>query len=477
MLPRFISHGGWMVALLLAGCASVPDLGPKPEPKSPASLASERSFAPIPAGGEHPAWPDGAWWTAYRDPQLLHLMDEALAGSPSLAAAAARVRAAQGIARQNPGGMQIGGSLEANGGISKQSQNMGIPPQFVPNGIRTTGRIALNLDLDLDLWGKNRAALAAATSEAEAAAVDAQAARLLLTTNLAQAYVDLETAFVARDLAGEALRIREDSLALIRKRVGAGLNPPLEAEQSAAAARAARADTIRADEQIALARNRIAALLGAGPDRGLDLARPAIKAIHPLGAPADLALALIGRRPDIVSARLRAEAAASRIKVARAAFYPNINLSAVVGLQSLGLGQLIDPGSTFLTAGPALSLPLFNQGTLGGRFEEARARYDEAVASYDETLTTALREVADALAGQRGLADRVQAEREALRQAEAAYSAARKRYEAGLMTRIELLSAEDALLPRRQAVAEMEARAFTLDVQLVRALGGGFTGL
>lgn len=457
--------------LLLSGCASVPRLGPAPEPRSPASFESAASLAAAPA-----AWPERNWWAAYRDPQLDRLMDEALAGAPSLAKAAARVREAQAIVEQTPGGINPGGSLEASGGLTKQSENMGIPPAFVPKGIRTTGRIALNLNLDLDLWGRNRAALAAATSDAQAAAVDAAAARLLLTTNVALAYVDLESAFVAADLAREALRIRGDSLALIRKRVAAGLNPGSDAEQAAAAERAARADLVATQEQIAVARNRIAALAGAGPDRGLALARPHIQALHPFGAPANLALDLVGRRPDIVSARLRAEAAASRIKVARAAFYPNINLSAVLGLQSLGLSKLVDTGSTFANAGPAISLPLFDQGTLGGRYAEARARYDEAVASYDDTLGTALREAADAIAGERGLAERFEAEREALRQAEAAYQAERKRFDAKLSTRIELLSAENALLPRRQALAEIEARAFTLDVQLIRALGGGFTG-
>jgi NodT family efflux transporter outer membrane factor (OMF) lipoprotein len=471
MFPRFLSHGGWIVALLLTGCASVPDLGPPPAPRSPASLASERALDAAPA-----AWPDASWWSAYQDPQLARLMDEALAGSPSLAVAAARVRAARAIVAQTPGGIDLGGSLEGNAGLNKQSKNQGFPPEFVPGGIRTTGRVALNLDLDLDLWGRNRAALAAATSEAQAQAVDAAAARLLLTTNLALAYVDLESAFVANDLAAAAFRIRQDSLALIRKRVGAGLNPPSDVEQSASAERAAQSTLGRTLETIAVARNRVAALVGAGPDRGLALARPAIKSLHPLGVPPDLALELVGRRPDIVSARLRAEAAASRIRVARADFYPNINLSAVVGLQSLGLSNLLKPNSTFGTAGPAISLPLFSQGTLGGRYEAARAQYDEAVADYDERLVTALREVADALAGQRSVVPGYAADREALTRAEAAYAAARKRYEAGLSTRIELLSAEDALLPRRLALAEIEAHAATLDIQLIRALGGGFTG-
>ena len=117
---------------------------------------------------------------------------------------------------------------------------------------------------------------------------------------------------------------------------------------------------------------------------------------------------------------------------------------------------------------------MFNQGTLGGRYEAARARYDDAVAGYNDTLTTAIREVADAVTSQRALAGRLAEARAALADAEQAYAAARSRFQAGLITRIELLSAEDDLLPRRRTVAELEARAMSLDVAMVRALGGGF---
>ncbi|PSJ43096.1 efflux transporter outer membrane subunit [Allosphingosinicella deserti] len=458
-----------LVPLLLAGCASVPKLGAAPALRPAETFETAQSLS-----GPAALWPDRSWWAAYGDAQLTGLMDEALAASPSLEAAAARVRAAQALVRQTPGGPDLSASLEGSAALTKQSENMGIPPEFVPSGVLSTGRAALNVGLDLDLWGRNRAALAAATSEAEAAQVDAEASRLILTTALGQAYVDFARLFAARDVAAEALRVRQDSLALVRQRVGAGLNAGGELSQASSAERAARESLQDLDEQIGLARNAIAALLGAGPDRGIALVRPQVTALHPVGIPANLALDLVGRRPDIVSARLRAEAAASRIKVARADFYPNVNLSGVIGLQALGLGKLIDTGSTFGDAGPAISLPLFNQGTLGGRYEAARARYDEAVAGYNDTLTTAIREVADAVTSQRALAGRLAEARAALADAEQAYAAARSRFQAGLITRIELLSAEDDLLPRRRTVAELEARALSLDVAMVRALGGGF---
>ena len=328
-----------LVPLLLAGCASVTKIGSAPALRPAESFETAQSLS-----GPAASRPDRSWWAAYGDAQLTGLMDEALAASPSLEAAAARVRVAQALVRQTPAGPDLSAILEGSAALTKQSENMGIPREFVPNGVLSTGRAALNVGLDLDLWSRNRAALAAATSEAEAAQVDAEASRLILTTALGQAYVDFARLFAARDVAAEALRVRQDSLALVRQRVGAGLNAGGELSQASSAERASRESLQELDEQIGLARNAIAALLGAGPDRGATLVRPQVTALHPIGVPADLALDLVGRRPDIVSARLRAEAAASRIKVARADFYPNVNLSGVIGLQALDLGKLIDTG-------------------------------------------------------------------------------------------------------------------------------------
>ncbi len=456
-------------ASLLAGCATVPKLGQAPKPAAASEFAAARSFQAPPA-----AWPADSWWSAYGDAQLDALMDQALAGSPTLAEAAARLRAAQARAQEARGATLPSLSANAQAAEAKQSYNNGIPPAFVPRGYNDTGRATLDLSYDLDLWGRNRAALRAATSEAEAARMDAAEARLVLTTGVAAAYADFARLTAERDAAEAALKNRQASADLVAHRVTGGEANAGEAGQARAAAATARQDLAALDEQLAVARDQLAALAGAGPDRGLDLVRPAATPKTGFGLPPNLQADLLGRRPDLQAARLRAEAAAKRIDVARAGFYPNLNLAAFIGVQSLGLNNLTKSGSDIGQAGLAFSLPIFEGGRLQGAYRGARADYDAAVAAYDRTLIEALQEVADAAAGQRALSQRLAAAREALVQGEDAYRIARLRYEGGLSNYLTLLTAEDAVIAQRRAVAQLEARALTLDASLVRALGGGF---
>jgi NodT family efflux transporter outer membrane factor (OMF) lipoprotein len=456
-------------ALALAGCATVPDLGPKPQPKAAAALASAQAFAAPPA-----AWPADRWWTAYGDPQLDALMDEALKGSPTLAEASARLRAAQARAQEARGATLP--SLSANGQAAeaKQSYNNGIPAQFVPRGWNDTGKATLDLSYDLDLWGRNRAALKATVSEADAARMDEAEARLVLTTGVAAAYADFVRLTAERAAADSALQNREASADLVTHRVEGGAANQGEADQARAAAAQARQDLAALDEQLAVARDQLAALTGAGPDRGLALDAPKPTVAAGFGLPPNLAADLLGRRPDLQAARLRAEAAAKRIDVARAGFYPNVNLAALIGVQSLGLDNLTRSGSGIGQAGLAFSLPIFEGGRLQGAYKGARAEYDAAVAAYDGALVTALQQVADAAAGKRALEARLAAARESLAAGESAYRVARLRYEGGLTSYLTLLTAEDAVITERRTVAQLEARALTLDASLVRALGGGF---
>jgi NodT family efflux transporter outer membrane factor (OMF) lipoprotein len=229
------------------------------------------------------------------------------------------------------------------------------------------------------------------------------------------------------------------------------------------------------DEEIATTRNALAALVGAGPDRGLAIQRPQVATLRPFGLPDRLALDLIGRRPDIVAARWRAEAATHRVDEAKRAFYPDINLSASVGQAALSLDQLFKSSSTLGFGGPALSLPIFEGGRLRATLHGARSESDAAVASYDETVTEALHEVADAVAGERALSARLSESRAALAADENAHRIARLRYDGGLATYQSVLLAEDAVLLQRRIVADLESRALTLDIALIRALGGGFT--
>jgi len=465
---RGASLPGAMV-LLLAGCASLPPPETARQAKAPQAYATAQAFAAPQA-----PWPGDAWWRDYGDAQLTGLIEEGLKGSPTLAEAEARLRKARAqVATVRADGLP---QVSVNGSVTeeKQSYNNGFPKDFLPHAYNDYGRATLDFSWELDFWGKNRAAVAAASSEAQAARADAAEARLVLSTNIAAAYADLARLFAQRDVAQRALGLRGETEALVRRRVTNGLDTQGELRQAQAGPPAARADLAAIDEDIALTRNRLAALMGQGPDRGLAIARPAVAVLKPAGLPANLAADLVGRRPDVTAARWRAEAADRRVAQSKAAFYPNINLIAFIGGQSLHLDQLTRSGSDIGSVGPALSLPIFQGGRLRAGLRGAWADRDAAVAAYDATLTEALHSVADVVASQRALNVRLTESRQALAADEDAFRIARLRYDGALSDYQSVLLAEQAVLAQRRIVADLESRAFTLDVALVRALGGGF---
>jgi NodT family efflux transporter outer membrane factor (OMF) lipoprotein len=459
-----------LALLFLTACA--PNLGEMPQPQAPAALATTQSFQAPTA-----EWPQEDWWKAYGAPQLDGLIAEALKDSPSLKIAAARVRssrAAAGIAEADlwPTLNASGNLLESEGSLNQMGQSY---RTMLPSGWHHEAEIAAGLNYQLDFFGKNHAALAAATSAAEAAAADEAEARLQLSTAVAATYVNLVQLSADKRLADEAVQQRKDSAALVRKRFDRQLENQAELSQAEAQVWAAmtQADTI--DRLIANVRNQLAALLGKGPDRGLAIALPAANVkLNPAGLPDTLALDLIGRRPDIVAAKKRAEAAASGIMVANANFYPNIDLVGQFGVQTLDAGYLLTASSEFGHFGPAITLPLFDYGRLTGVYAKARADYDAAVAVYDMTLTDALRDVANAYTNRRSVETELAHARAALASAEASYRVSKARYAHGLARYIDVLTAETQLIGQRRTVADYEAGAFASDVALVRALGGGY---
>jgi NodT family efflux transporter outer membrane factor (OMF) lipoprotein len=458
-------------AATLTACAAVPKLGPQPSIRPVAELGADS------IGTSNASWPAEGWWTGYGDSQLSALIEEALRGAPDIAAAQARLRIAQGYAQQAGAALLPSVDITGNAGVVRQSANNGIPAPLTPDGWQQTAKVGLGVSFDLDLWGRNRANLAAALSDAEAAAFELAEARLALTTSIAATYADLAQLHAQRDTLEAALAIRSETLDLVSKRVASGLDTQAELKQAQSRVPAARAQLAANEESIALTRNALAALAGAGPDRALAIGRPSAAVLRARGVPAGASIDLIGRRPDVAAARSSVEAAASRIKVARAAFYPNINLSALIGLQSIGFDRLFQSGSTFGSAGPAISLPIFHGGAISGQYRSARGSYDEAVARYDASVIQALHEVADAATSQKLLAVRLTESRKSLADAEDANRLARQRYAGGLSTYLDVLNAEEGVLDARRTVAELQARAFTLDVAMVRALGGGFAVL
>jgi NodT family efflux transporter outer membrane factor (OMF) lipoprotein len=187
--------------------------------------------------------------------------------------------------------------------------------------------------------------------------------------------------------------------------------------------------------------------------------------------PADL----LGRRADITAARWRIEAATSDMKSAKAQFYPNINLSAFVGLQSIGLDKLLKSGSEQYGAGPAIRLPIFDSGRLRANLRMKAADVDAAVESYNGAVLDAVHDVADQLASVRSVARQQTEQTKAQAAAESAYDLATQRYKAGLGTYLTVLNAESSVLNQRRLAADLKARAIDTQIALIRSLGGGYS--
>lgn len=472
-LPRVAAASMLAVGLSLSACA-VPDLGPKPQMRAPSTLESTKSLSGALSAAEAAQWPQQQWWSAYGDPQLDALVAEALAGSPDVASAQARILQARGAAQVAGAATLPSLNGQGSGGFTKQSYNNGFPKAYVPKGWNSTGDLALSGDFDLDLWGKNRKQLAAATSERMAAEADARQAELMISSNVVSSYFDLARLIARGEALKDALKARQTLVDLTGQRVRQGLDQEAPLRQSEALAASARVALSQNDEQILLRRHALAALLGAGPDRGLSINPTAISAIPVAALPADAGIGLVGRRPDIVAARLRAEAADKRIGVAKAAFMPDISLSGLIGLQSLGLSNLIKTGSTYGNATGAISLPIFEGGRLKGDYTQARGSYDEAVASYNSTVIGALQDVADALVSRNAAQDQEGAAADAAAKSARAQDLAFQRYHGGIGNYLDALTAQTTALDARQQAVDAHFRTLSEDVALKRALGGGY---
>ncbi|MEJ8847578.1 efflux transporter outer membrane subunit [Variovorax rhizosphaerae] len=454
---------------VISACAQLPAREAGPQVKPVTQYATAQSFTAASV-----AWPADTWWHAYEDPQLDQLITEALADAPSVAAADARLRKAQAFVQTADAALMP--QISANAAITgqKQSYNYLSPRNATPEGWKDYGRATLDFSWEIDFWGKNRAALAAATSDADAARADAAQARIILSTSIASAYAELAREHAALDTANAALTVRSKTADLLARRFDNGLETLPSVKQVDARRASSQAEVLSIEEQLALQRNRIAALLGAGPDRALAITRPTVRLQRAFGLPQQLPAELIGRRADVVAARLRAEAAARRIDQARAAFYPNVNLVAFIGVQSLGLDMLGKSGSSIGSVGPAISLPIFDGGRLRAQLGGTNADYAQAVASYDGAVVQALQDVADATVSQKALGPQLARTDEAVGAAREAWRLQNNRYEGGLSNYLEVLSAEDTLLANMRTQSDLQSRAFSLDVALVRALGGGY---
>lgn len=456
-------------ALFAAGCASSGDMKPASSPHAPSDYAVARSLAGAPLSDA--AFPQRDWWRSLGDPQLDALIDEALRGTPSLAAADARVRKAQAQAGLADAARKptVGGSAQyAVAQLPEGLAGEDLGGQLLHNAV-----LMVNFDWPLDVWGGKRAEYEAALDQGHALQVEAQAARLALAANVARSYVALAQAFDALDVANREQARSERLLQLSKQRVDAGLDNRIALRNTETLIATAKVQASAAQQQIDALRNALAALLGQGPDRGLAIARPQLLNAPAPALPSALPSELLGHRPDVVAARWRVEAAAQGIKTAKASFKPSIDLSGLVGLASAGFSDLFRSDALLGFGGPAISLPIFDGGRLRNNLAVRDADYDLAVADYDATAVQALHDVVDALQAIHAL----DAQSAALQQAQAAATGAldlaQTRYKAGLGTQLDVLAAQKPLLQLEQQAAGLRAQRYAAAIDLNRALGGG----
>jgi len=451
------------MTLSLGACVTPGELPPHPDLLQSSDLRAE---------SDPSQWPSPAWWTDLADPELSRLIERALAGSPTLLAANARSMRAAALVAGVDAGRAPQVALDAASTRQRFSEHGTVPPPYAGSW-QNVNNLQVGGSWELDLFGRNRAALEAAIGGRRASEADAEAARLLLASNVARNWYALARLLELRRTVLATREQRRQVLDLVVQRVRSGLDTRVEQHQAEGLFFEIERDLPAIDEQLALSRHALAALTVQAP-QALDDLSPKWEQVRQPMAPASVPADLVGRRPDLAAARLRVQASLSEVDLERTRFYPNVSLSAFLGLNSIGLSQWLQGGSTVAGIGPALHLPIFDAGRLQASYRARHADVDAAIASYNGTLVDAVREVADQLDTLRLLQRQQEQQVKVQGSAEQAADLAMARYKAGLGSFLTVLSAQTNVLVQRRVSVDLKFRSIDADVALIRALGGGY---
>ncbi|HKE95740.1 MAG TPA: efflux transporter outer membrane subunit, partial [Povalibacter sp.] len=452
------------LTFLLAGCVTPQVEEPVGTPVDPQNLGLT---------GRTVASAANDWWKVFGDPQLDSLIEDATRNSPTLAQAMARVRTAQAQSQAAGAANQPRFSVNADESWQRFSANYYIPPPFGGDTF-WIGEAMANLNWDLDFWGRQADLIRQSRSQLTASSLDVAAAHQALANSIVQTYVDLYRAWEMIDIADRLLEQREHLLKLTQQRVTAGLDTQMELRTAEAAIPQARSARLQAESARDLAIHRLAALAGDGAKRYAQMVRPQLSLDAALPLPDQLPIDLLARRPDVLAARARIDAAGAGREAAHAAFYPDISLKAFVGTQAIGLENLVKGDSLVYGVGPALHLPIFDAQRLRAAYKGATAELDASVASYNATVLNAVRETADQISLNDSLTRQIDQAQQTLQAATAAYDLANKRYAAGLSTQLVVLDAETRVLDAQRALVNVNAGRVATRINLLTMLGGSF---
>jgi len=413
------------------------------------------------------------WWVAFADPQLDRLIRAGREQSPTLAAAQARVGEALAQAQAAHSGLLPHASLDVSAQYQRAPANYFIPPPLAGHSY-FEGQGGASLGWDLDFWGRQAAAVRRAEAVAESAQWDREQASLLLAGAITQTYIELYRENALAEIAERSEAQRQNIVDITRRRVSSGLDTQLElreAEGQLPQARVARAQALAAAQ---LAIHELATLTGQGAQAYAGVAAPSLDVTTALPVPADLPVNLLARRPDVLAARLDVDAADASRAAAKAAFYPSVSLQALAGIGAFGLHDLLQWDARGYSAGPAISLPLFDGGRLRAQYRGSEAALDAAVDRYNDTVLRAVQQTADQITRLGALERERLDQQQTLDASEAAYRLAEERYRAGLANYLTVLNAETQVLIARQTMLDIITSQATARVTLLLAVGGSF---
>ena len=449
----------------LSGCLYYGDIHGNSKRLSEADLSQKHVYK-IP-----PMVKTGNWWDSLHDPQLNQLITVALADSPDLKSAEARVRRAKHIAEESASSLWP--SLDSNGYVEKEHFSYFglIPPPF--NGMTfNIGDVALNFNYEFDFWGKNRQTLAAKVSEECATLGDLAEARLVISTAVATTYFQLLDEIEQTRIARAYWQKTNELYEIILDRAKNGIESDIPLKTAITSVQTARLTIDQYRQAEMISRHQLAALMGQNPFSTSIETKKFSFHHYRTKLPSYLAANLLAHRPDIYAAKSRAIAAAHQINVAKTLFFPDFNLSALFSYQSVGLGHLFDPVSQNKGGGLAFDLPLFDAGARRANLGVKYAEYDDAVNSYNQTILTALREVADEVSTLRSLNSQLTSQDSAVRAVKHNYKLFSSRYNHGIVDYVPVLEIRQALLQQEAVLVNLQTRHLQAIVVMQKALGG-----